>query len=112
MEINIEENKVERYDHFGLGLVVGLFFPFFCFFLYWLFSYNYMDFPVKFVRFLLMMNNCANVVKLCTIANLIVFYLFLTKNKNKTVKGIIVSTLAYVALYLYITYYVEMALSS
>lgn len=45
------------------------------------------------------------VVKLCTITNLLPFYFFLNKNKNKAAAGIMTATIMYVLYIVYLMYF-------
>ena len=101
---------LEKLDNYWKGLAIGILFPVFCFCCYWLFFYSYMDFPVKFVKYLMFGQMMSNTIKICALGNLLIFYLFLNKHLNKGVKGIITSLLIYVALVFYIMYFHEVAL--
>ncbi|MBL7922029.1 MAG: hypothetical protein JNJ40_17065 [Bacteroidia bacterium] len=102
-------NWVQRLDKFWIGLVIGLLFPMVMFFLYWLFFHNYLSFPRGFYRYLIGGFLLSNVIKICGIGNLLLFYFGLNRKIDSFSKGIIVSTLAYVALVAYVTYYMEPA---
>lgn len=101
---------LQKLDNYWKGLAIGILFPALCFFCYWLFFYSYMDFPVKFVKYLMFGQMLSNVIKICALGNLLIFYLFLNKRLNKGVKGIITSLLIYLALVFYISYFHEVAL--
>ena len=96
-----------RLDKFWIGLVVGLLFPVFMFFLYWLFFHHQIAFPVRFVKYLLNGYLLSNVIKICGLGNLLIFYIGLNKKTDKFSKGIIVSVFFYVAMVAYVTYYYE-----
>jgi hypothetical protein len=98
---------IEKLDKFWIGLLIGLGFPFLVFFFYWMFFYNQISFPVRFVKYLMNGYLLSNVIKLCGLGNLLIFYFGLTKKIDKFSKGIIVSVLAYVALVAYVTYFLE-----
>lgn len=100
----------EKLDSYWKGFAIGMLFPVFCFFCYWLFIYSYMDFPVKFVKYLMFGQMLSNTIKMCALGNLLIFYLFLNKHMNGAVKGIITSVLIYVALVFYVMYFHEVAL--
>lgn len=100
-------NWINKLDNFWKGLAIGILFPVLCFFCYWLFFHSYMDFPVRFVKYLMFGHLLSNVIKICALGNLLIFYLFLNKHMNKASKGIIVSVLLYVALVFYIMYFHE-----
>lgn len=97
-----------KYDNLWLGVSIGLVFPFFCYFCIWLFGkYSYMSFPYRYTEYLHIMQSLGDTVKLCTLANVLVFYLFLNRKKNNTVKGIVISTVAYLGLILYLMFFTE-----
>lgn len=98
---------VEKLDSFWKGLLIGLLFPAFCFFCYWLFMHNQLNFPRGFIKYLMGGYLLSNVVKLCGLGNLLLFYFGLTKKIDAFTKGIIVSVLLYVGLVAYITYFME-----
>lgn len=97
----------EKLDSFWKGLAIGILFPMFCFFCYWLFLHSYMDFPVRFIKYLMFGQLLSNVIKICALGNLLIFYFMLNKHMNKATKGIIVSVLLYVALVFYVMYFHE-----
>ena len=96
-----------KYDKRWIGVVFGLLFPFVLFTLYWLFLHNQISFPVRFVRYLLNGHLLSNVIKLCGLGNLLIFYLALNRKMNNFSMGVIYSVFAYVILVLYVTYYHE-----
>ncbi len=100
----------EKLDSFWKGLAIGILFPMFCFFCYWLFLHSYMSFPMRFVKYLIFGQMLSNTIKICALANLLIFYLMLNKHMNKASKGIIASVLIYVGLVFYVMYFHEHAL--
>lgn len=100
-------NWIQKLDKWWIGILAGLIFPFFLFFLYWLFFYSYMNFPRGFVRYWIGGNILSQVIKICGLGNLIIFYIGLNKKIDKFNKGIIVSVVFYVLLIAYVTYYYE-----
>jgi hypothetical protein len=101
---------IYRLDSFWKGFAIGILFPVFCFFCYWLFRYSYMDFPVRFVKYLMFGQMLSSTIKVCALGNLMIFYFFLNKHMNKGTKGVIASVLIYVALVFYVMYFHEHAL--
>lgn len=97
----------ERFDKFWMGLLMGLLFPCLVFFVYWLFRYSYIDFPIRFVKYLLNGQMLSATIKMCGLGNLIMFYIGLNKKMDNATKGIIVSVLFYVALVVYVSYNYE-----
>lgn len=96
-----------KIDTWWAGLLIGLIFPLIVFFLYWLFLYHQISFPNRFIIYLLNGHLLSNVIKLCGLGNLVLFYFGLNKKHDKFSKGIIISILLYVALVAYVTYYHE-----
>jgi len=97
----------EKLDNFWKGLAIGVLFPALCFFCYWLFLYSYMDFPGRFVKYLLVGQMLSSAIKICALGNLLIFYFFLNRGINKASKGIILSVLLYVGLVFYVMYFHE-----
>ena len=64
---------------------------------------------MKFIKYLMFGQMLSSVIKVCALGNLLIFYLFLNKNMNGAVKGIVTSVLIYVGLVFYIMYYHEQA---
>ena len=97
----------EHIDKFWMGLLIGIFFPMFLFFCFWLFKYSYISFPERFIKYLMNGDLLGNTIKLCALPNLLLFYLFMNKNMNKATKGIIASVFVYLALVIYVMIYIE-----
>jgi hypothetical protein len=100
-------NWIKRLDNVWLGLLIGLLFPALMFMLYWLFFHYQISFPRRFVKYLMDGYLLSNVIKICGLGNLLIFYLGLTYKIDKFSKGIIFSVLFYVLLVAYVTYYLE-----
>ena len=97
----------QKLDNFWMGLIIGLVFPGFFFVLYWLIFQHQLSFPRGFYRYLTGGYLLSNVIKLCGLGNLLLFYWGLTKKMDKFSKGIIVSVICYVGLVAYVSYYME-----
>jgi hypothetical protein len=100
-------NNLKKLDNVWIGLLVGLLFPGLMFLLYWLFFHHQISFPYRFVRYLMAGYLLSNVIKICGLGNLLIFYFGLTYKLDKFSKGIVFSVLFYVALIAYVTYYHE-----
>ena len=96
-----------KLDNFWKGLAIGLIFPLIMFFLYWAFFHHQLNFPHAFFRYLKNGNLLSNVIKMCGLGNLLLFYFGITKKIDKFSKGIIVSVVLYVGLVAYVSYYME-----
>lgn len=98
---------IEKLDSFWKGLAIGLLFPAFCLFCGWLFLHSQISFPRAYIRYLMGGNLLSNVVKLCGLGNLLLFYFGLSQKIDRFTKGIITSLVFYVGLVAYITYFLE-----
>lgn len=96
-----------KMDSWWVGLLIGVLFPVVIFFLYWLFLYSQISFPVRFVYYLKNGYLLSNVIKLCGLSNLLLFYFGLNKKMDRFSKGVIISIVLYVILVAYVTYYHE-----
>jgi hypothetical protein len=100
-------NWIKKLDKWWIGLLTGLLFPCVMFVLYWLFFHHSISFPQRFIRYLMNGYLLSNVIKICGLGNLLVFYLGLNYKIDKFSRGIIYSVIIYVALIAYVTYYHE-----
>lgn len=100
-------NWIKKLDNTWIGLLTGLVFPAFMFILYWLFFHHAISFPTRFVKYLMNGHLLSNVIKICGLGNLLIFYLGLNYKIDRFSKGIVISVLFYVLLIAYITYYLE-----
>ena len=97
----------QRIDNFWYGLIAGMVFPMILFFFYWMFFHHQLSFPVRFYHYLRGGDLLSNVIKICGLGNLLLFYVGLNKKMDNFSKGIIVSVLLYVGLVAYVTYFLE-----
>jgi hypothetical protein len=89
------------------GFLIGMIFPCILFFFYWMIFHHQLSFPRGFLRYLINGNLLSNVIKVCGIGNLILFYFGLTQKIDNFSKGIIASVLVYVGLVAYVSYFME-----
>ena len=94
---------VDKMDKKWIGFLFGAIFPSLCFFCYWLFFHNQLNFPNGFIRYLRAGNMFQEVAIVCVIANLAIFYLSLNKKIFDFGRGLIIATFLYVGLVLYIS---------
>ena len=94
---------MDKLDKIWVGLLLGLVFPAFCFFCYWLFAHSQLSFPYGFLRYLRLGDMLQEVAIVCVGLNLLVFYLFLNKKIYALSKGMMYATFVYVALVFYIS---------
>lgn len=100
-------NWIKKLDNIWIGLLIGLLFPCFMFVMYWLFFHHQIDFPRRFIKYLMNGYLLSNVIKMCGLGNLLIFYFGLHNRIDKFSKGIVISVLFYVLLIAYVTYYHE-----
>ncbi|HWY37995.1 MAG TPA: hypothetical protein VNY73_05515 [Bacteroidia bacterium] len=100
----MERTKI---NNFILGISSGLLLPLLSIMGYWLWSYKYMRFYPQFFSFLLMGRVLSAVISLCLIPNLGLFFLFINKEYYKSCRGMILSTLLYGFLIVYLKMWVE-----
>jgi hypothetical protein len=100
-------NWIKKLDNVWLGLLTGLLFPALMFVLYWAFFHHQISFPDRFVRYLMGGRLLSNVIKICGLGNLLIFYFGLTYKIDKFSKGVVISVVFYVLLIAYVTYYYE-----
>ncbi|PBQ30387.1 hypothetical protein CNR22_00950 [Sphingobacteriaceae bacterium] len=98
---------IQKADKWWIGLLAGLLFPAIMFFFYWLFFHHNITFPHRFIRYLKNGYLLSNVIKICGLGNLLIFYLGLNAKIDRFNRGIIISVIAYVLLIAYVTYYLE-----
>ena len=98
---------IKKLDSFWIGLLGGILFPMIMFAGYWLFFHHQIDFPRRFVRYLMIGQLLSNVIKICCLGNLAVFYFGLHYKIDRFNKGVVVSIVFYILLILYISYYHE-----
>jgi hypothetical protein len=94
---------LDKIDKRWIGFLFGAIFPSLCFFCYWLFFHNQLNFPNGFIRYLKNGNMLQEVAIVCVIANLGIFYLSLNKKIFDFGRGLIIATFLYVGLVLYIS---------
>jgi hypothetical protein len=94
---------LDKIDKKWIGFLFGLFFPALCFFCYWLFFNNQISFPKGFISYLRLGDMLQEVVIMCIVASLLIFYISLNKKIFDFGKGLIFATFLYVGLVLYIS---------
>ena len=96
-----------RFNTFRAGLIAGILFPMIVFFLYWAFFHHQLGFPGRFIIYLRGGDLLGNVIKMCGLANLLLFYVGLNKKMDSFNKGVILSVFLYVLLVAYVIYFLE-----
>ena len=95
------------FDNFWVGTTLGLLSPQFFIFLYWLFEYSYMGYIPKFYEYLIIGKVLSPLISLCAIPNVGILFLLMNGNYYKGGKGIILATILYGFLILYLKIQVE-----
>lgn len=98
---------VHKINSFWKGLLIGIIFPMIMFFFYWMIFQSQLNFPRGFTRYLMGGNLLSNVIKICALGNLLLFYFGLKQKIDKFSQGIVLSVLLYVALVAYVSYFLE-----
>lgn len=86
-----------RFDKLWAGVLAGFLAPMLAFLIYYLVNYTYMSIPA-FIRYVINGNAYTQIMSLCAIANLPLFYIFLELNAIKGTRGIILMTLIFAIL--------------
>ena len=85
------QNRRSKYNNIPLGLALGLFLPIIIFILIWAYNTGG-DIPLtEYYNTHKEASVHTNIISLCTIPNLLLFYIFLQKNRYYTVRGVILS---------------------
>jgi hypothetical protein len=99
--------KKPKWDNYWFGLVIGIFLPLLFIFIYWMYSYSFMNFIPTFFSYLIKGKVLAPVLSMCLVPILAVFYFFLNSEKYKTIKGILTAVFLYGFIILYLKIFVE-----
>ncbi|MGZ3863446.1 MAG: hypothetical protein ACXVPN_08500 [Bacteroidia bacterium] len=100
-----------KLNNIYLGIAAGLLLPAISTVVYWAWSFRAVDFYPQFFRFLLMGRVLSAVLSLCLIPNVGLFFLFLNREYWKTCRGMILSTILYGFLIVYLKGWVEHSFS-
>jgi hypothetical protein len=90
-------------DHFLTGAILGLLAPFLSFYLYYKSSYGYMG-HWQFIKYLQSGMILVQVLTMCVLTNLLVFFVFIWTKKDRTSRGILFSTFIYAGFILYMKF--------
>jgi hypothetical protein len=89
--MNITPKRTSKYNNMTLGLILGLLLPALVFVLVWAFSDTGGASLRTFFMGLKEGQILTNILSLCTLADLLLFYMFLRKRRYQTVRGIILA---------------------
>ncbi len=98
-----EERPKFDFDRMWFGIIAGIIGPFIGFVVYYMINYFENEFW-SFVDMLLRTGIYVPVLKLSLVANLLVFFIFIWLNKNRSAKGVIAATLCYAFFIVYLSF--------
>jgi hypothetical protein len=90
-------------DHIALGTVLGLLVPALTLLIVYFVGFSGFKF-IDFFRYTIAKHILENLVSLCGLANLPLFYLFIQTSRYESVKGIILATFILVVLVIYLKF--------
>ncbi|OFX47509.1 MAG: hypothetical protein A2046_13055 [Bacteroidetes bacterium GWA2_30_7] len=77
-----------------LGLIIGLLIPVIALFIFFLSTNNNLSF-LEYLKYLISMNVVTQLVSLCVVPNLLLFFIFIWTNKLYSARGVLFSTIIY-----------------
>lgn len=90
----LPNNTKLKYDTMWIGLASGLVLPFLSFVGYYLIMYRHM-LLISYFHYLKLGGIFTNVLSLCVVPNLMLFYIFLWTKRNKSARGVVTSVIIY-----------------
>ena len=84
-------NKKKKFDMLQIGLILGLLVPALAIVILWIF--NAEGSLLNYLKGFYRVNSMAGLVSLSAIPNLLLFFIFIWTNRNKSARGVIFSTL-------------------
>jgi len=96
-----------KFNKMLLGVIAGLILPILAMLGYWLWSFKFLKFYPQFFTFLMTGRVLSAVLSLCLLPNLGLFYLFINREYYKSCRGMILSTLVYGFIIVYLKIWVE-----
>lgn len=94
-----------KYNNLWLGLALGLAIPIITIFIFSFFKSDVDNFK-SYIEFVWSISALSNILSLCAIPNLAIFYLFLNKELYYSVRGVIFATLIWAVLVVITRYFV------
>ena len=98
-------NSISKYNRLIFGLIPGIIIPVITIFIFSLFKSGATDF-VSYVEFVISISMLSNILSLCALPNLAIFYFFLNKEYYYSVRGVIFATLIWALLVVITRYFV------
>ena len=84
-------NKIRKFDKLLVGLILGLLLPVLAIVIFWLF--NSEESLFYYLKGFYRVNSLAGLISLSAIPNLLLFFIFIWTNRNRSAKGVIFATL-------------------
>ncbi len=89
-----QKYKKRRFDSIWFGTVVGMLLPITFFIIYYLVLHSYMPI-VDFIAYLKSGDIFVATMSLCVVPNLLMFYIFIWTDRDKSSRGVILATIIY-----------------
>ena len=88
--------KKKKFDTFAFGAITGFLCPIVTFTVYYLVLHRYMPI-VDYIKYLQGGEIFVATLSLCVISNLLLFFIFIWTNRDKSSKGVVFATILYAA---------------
>jgi hypothetical protein len=98
-------NVKSKYNKLWLGLVLGIIIPIITIIIFSLFKSDVKNL-IEFIEFTLSISALSNILSLCALPNLAIFYLFLNKELYYSARGVIFATLLWAILVVITRYFI------
>lgn len=91
-------NKKKKYDTLAVGIISGIILPVITFVILWLVT---ADISLgAYLKSFYKMESLAGLLSLCTIPNLLLFFVYIWTNRNRSARGVIIATFVLAAVML------------
>ncbi len=94
-------------DSFTMGTLLGLLLPQFFILLSWLYEFNFLSFIPGFYKFMILRKVLSPLISLCAFPNVALMFLLINRAYYKAGKGVILATIVYGFIILYLKIWVE-----
>lgn len=83
----------QKYDHTQLGLVLGILLPILSFIVLWAFKNE--NGLINYIQSFYRIGKLSNLVSLSVIPNLLLFFLFIWTERNRSARGVLLATFVF-----------------
>lgn len=97
----MNQTVIKKLDSLWTGTVIGLTAPWFSLFVFYLIRYHHITFQNFFSEIILAHNILTPVISLCAVTNLLVFFIFIWTNRNRSARGVLLATFIYCGYVIY-----------